>query len=410
MRNDHSELSEESRRRVRDPRPTTRDPHPVSRTPTAPRRGPFDFQLFLATLALVSVGIIFVFDASYARALTSREAGFDGLYLAKRQLGSAIAGGVLLGLMLLPRTRRLGRSATTVLAISLFLLVSVHFVGHRSHGATSWLRILGFSFQPSEGAKLALVIWLAWYLAGRSRAELSELRGLVVPLLPVMVVLGLVILEHDMGTAFTIAVPCLGLLFLAGARKRHLLYLVGVATLVMAGLIFQQPHALRRFKAWHNPIGTAQEEGYQVVQALVGIGSGGVLGAGLGEGRQKFWYLPASTAATDSIFVVIAEETGLVGSLALLGLFFWFTCRCWLLARRTRDRFSFLLANGLTMLIVFQALLNLAVVTNLMPTTGVPLPFISYGGSSLVFSLVAVGLLLNLSRREPEPLRSGQPR
>jgi cell division protein FtsW len=274
--------------------------------------------------------------------------------------------------------------------------VAVLFVGIRVNGAKRWLGFGLLRFQPSELAKLAVVVALATYsdcFRGRIR---HFARGFMPPVLLLFAVGGL-IAKEDLGTAISLVLTGLMVLYLAGARPSHMIGLVGGAAGVAGLFVMVQPYRLDRVRAWLDPWRHYNGPGYQPVHGLLALGSGGIFGDGIAGGKEKFLYLPAEH--TDYIFATIGEEFGLIGGAALLVTFLILVVRGLTVAHRSRDWFGSLLAAGLTSMLGIQALLNVAVVTSTIPATGVPLPFISYGGSSLVFTTIAVGIILNVSQQ-----------
>jgi cell division protein FtsW len=287
------------------------------------------------------------------------------------------------------------RIAYGLLALAVMLLVSV-LAFPPINGARRWIRFAGFSLQPSEIAKLALAIFLARFLERRAGEEGSLLRTFV----PCMAISGLLVLlvvaEPDLGTAMMLGVVCVVVLFTAGARLMHMALAAAPALAGLVVLLLFVPWRLKRMVAfldpWSDPLGAS----YQVVQSLLAVGSGGLHGLGFTEGRQKMFFLPF--AHSDFIFAVVSEELGLFGGLGVVALFGVFLWRGMRAALRAPDRFGMLLGIGIVTGIVTQALFNMSVVLALLPTKGIPLPFISYGGSSLVPTLFAVGVLLNISQ------------
>ncbi|HHY93213.1 MAG TPA: cell division protein FtsW, partial [Firmicutes bacterium] len=268
-------------------------------------------------------------------------------------------------------------------------------IGVAGGGARRWLQVGPLNVQPSEVAKLCTVLFLAGFLAERGDRIRHFWRGL----LPVLVVVGilclLILKQPDLGTAVALAGTAGVMLFAAGADLRHLAGLGAAAVPVLWWAIMGEEYRRVRFLAFLNPAADPQGSGYHIIQSLYALGSGGLLGVGLGQSHQKFLYLPERH--TDFIFAILGEEIGLLGTLAVLFLFFllaWRGCRAAMLAP---DRFGTLLAIGIISMVTLQALVNIGVVTGSLPITGIPLPFISYGGSSLVFSLASIGILLNIS-------------
>ncbi len=357
-----------------------------------------DLHLLLPTLLLVAFGVAMVFSASYPTVLESRQG--DAYYFVKRQAMFAVVGGLLLWLASRVKLRLIRDHVYYFLAVSVLLLLVVLGIGREVNGSRSWLGLGSLRFQPSELAKVGLLLALAKLFADRPAAA-TTLKGLLLPLALTGFVCGLILLENDFGVAAVTGLAALILLGLAGARGKHLAAL-GVSGAILAGaFIAMKPTRLIRVISFLNPDAYADSFGYQINRSLIALGSGGPFGLGFSRSREKFFYLP--TPHTDSIFAVIGEELGLVFCLGVLALFCWLGWRGLKVAAQSQDRFSALAAAGLTNLLLLQAAINLFVIVGLGPVTGIPLPFISYGGSSLVFSLIAVGLLANIARSAASP-------
>jgi cell division protein FtsW len=347
--------------------------------------------LVLVTLGLTAFGLVMVYSATSAAAAVG---GKDPSYYLKRQGIYAVLG---LGLMAIASRRdyrALRRSAPTLLVASFFLLLAVLGMGAVVNGARRWIVAGPIAFQPSELAKLAIAIWASAHLARRQAPQ--TLKELAKPVGVVCAASCLLILaEPDLGTAIAIVIMLAGILLVAGTPGR--LLAVATSAALFAGLfaIWLEPYRRARVFSFLNPWGDSQGAGFQVVQAMIGLGSGGFFGVGLGQGLQKVFYLPE--AHTDMIFAVIGEELGLLGSLALMAAYAAFAWAGVRIAIACRDPFGKRLAAGLTVLVCAQAAINLAAVMSLAPLTGIPLPFVSYGGSSLVVGLAAVGILLNIA-------------
>lgn len=371
-----------------------------------PRFAP-DYWLFHLTILLLAIGVLIIYDASYVQSIDLKRTGNDALYYLKRQ---ALWAGLGLSMMFLVMRFgywRLRGLAYLLLGLSLIGLIAVLYVpavNVVAKGAARWMKIGPVQFQPSEFAKLSLVIYLAAVLSRKD----CRIRDFWCGLCPLLLVVGVIALlverEPDLGTAVVIGLIAMTMFYVAGARKRHLLAMVVCAGVL--ALLAARGHEYRwnRIRVFLNPESDYHGVGYQTVQGLLAIGSGGPAGVGLGEGRGKY-YLPESN--TDFVFATIAEETGLWGSTLVLGLVMLLAWRGFRIARRTQDPFGALLAAGITATICWQSILNIAVVTNSVPATGVPLPFISYGGSSLMFLLIGVGILLNIAQHPEPPKRVG---
>jgi cell division protein FtsW len=364
-------------------------------------RESYDWGLLVVTLILLILGAGIILDASFARAMQSAGSKYDAFYFFKRQV--MWAGPAMIAMMAAMRFPywKLRESKFWLLGVIAagVLLLLVMVVGREINGSKRWFSIGPFGFQPSEFAKVALIIFLARY-SELWRTRIQDLwKGFIPPVL-VVLALGGLIAKEDLGTAITTIGTGLLMIGMMGARPKHMLGLVALAVLVGVGFIFHEPYRLQRIYAWVDlvvrPVAKHDGVAYQPAQGLLALGSGGLWGKGIMLGSAKHLYLPAEH--TDYILATVGEETGLVGCLTLLSLFGWLIIRGLTIAHRTRDWFGSLLAAGLTTMIGLQALLNIAVVTSLVPCTGVPLPFISYGGSSLVFTTLAVGIILNISQ------------
>ncbi|MDT7540492.1 MAG: cell division protein FtsW [Acidobacteriota bacterium] len=351
--------------------------------------------MFAATAALALFGVVMVYSAS---ADISFQQFGSQYYYVKRQALWTLAG---LAVMLVASQidyRIFSRRYVVWGALALTVLALVAVFGFSpTNGARRWIKLPGMSLQPSEFSKLVLAVFLAWLLERRAGEE-GSIRRTLIPALGVTGLLAaLVAKEPDLGTAMMLGVICFVMLYTAGARLLHLgaLGAAGVGVVVIA--IITAPFRMRRMGAFLDPWADAQGTGYQIVQSLLAVGSGGAHGVGFAEGKQKMFFLPF--AHSDYIFAVVGEELGLVGGLTVLavfGLFLWRGSRA---ARRAPDRFGMLLGLGIVTGIVAQALFNMSVVLSLLPSKGIPLPFISYGGSSMLLTLAGVGVLLNISQQ-----------
>jgi len=353
-----------------------------------------DRLLLGVVLLLAALGVVMVYSASSVTALARYGTSFHFLW---RQLVALALGLGLLVLGLRLGYRRAEAIAYLFLAATVLLLVAVllPFLGHRAGGARRWLSLGVFSFQPAEVAKLAFVVYLAHSL-GKKR---EKVRTFSIGFLPHLIVAGalmaLCFLEKDLGTCVVMALVLFVMLFAAGAQVSYLVGALLVGLPLGWGAIAGTPYRRERIMAWLDPFAYRRGAGYQMWESMVGIGNGGFFGQGLGAGRSKLFYLPE--AHTDFIAAVIAEETGLLGLLLLLLLYAVFVWRGLRAAYNSADPFGCYLALGVTTLVGVQALVNLGVVTVLLPTKGLTLPFVSYGGTSLVTLLAASGLLLSVS-------------
>lgn len=381
-----------------------------ARTPTDP--GAF-YLLLGATLALAGFGLVMVFSASAAAGVIHK--GFDGFYYVRRQALWLLGGLVLMLVMSLIDHRRLGRLPAWAWLVSTGSLVLVWVPGLSKtvNGATRWIDLGNVTIQPSEIAKLVVLVCFAQAVAARPHDEPLGLKELGEHLLRwVALPFALVVMQRDLGTAISMVFGPMVIAFVSGIRWRDALAVgAGMAGLVTL-LIKVEPYRARRLMAFLDPWADPQNAGYQAIQALYAFGAGGITGLGLGAGRQKFMYLPA--AQTDFIFAIIGEELGLIGTVGVAAAFAVFAYAGFRLALKAKDSFGRALAAGLVGGICCQAVLNMAAVTGLAPITGIPLPFISLGGWSLVMTLGGVGLALAVGRpprrevrRETSDLRRG---
>jgi cell division protein FtsW len=366
----------------------------VTRSPEVLHRRGDDLILFGTALALVSIGLVMVYSAS---SVVAFERMSDSAYFFKRQAVWAVLG---LAAMVIARSlhyERLRGFAVPLLLISALLLVAVLIpgIGRVAGGARRWIIAGPVSFQPVEIAKFALLLYVA-HFAARRGLLMRDLRGVIPPLVITGICAALVLRQPDMGSALMLCAVAVLVLFLAGVRMAHLALIGVVAVPAAAAAVLLAHYRVQRVLGFLDPWSDPQGRGFHVIQSLLAFGSGGVLGVGLGASSQKFFYLPERH--TDFIFSIIGEEIGLVGTGGLVLLFALLTYRGLLVARAAPDRFGALLAGGITAMIAGQALLNMGVATGLLPVTGIPLPFVSFGGSSLIMTMMQVGILLNISR------------
>ena len=358
-----------------------------------------DEWLFAATAALALFGVVMVYSASAD--ISFHQFGSQYYYVARQAVWTV--GGLALMLAASQVDYRLFSRRFVVIGLlvtTVLLLVAV-FGFPPVNGARRWIRLPGgFTFQPSEFSKIVLAIFLARLLERRAGEEASFKRTFVPCLVVTGVLAGLVAKEPDLGTAMMLGVVCLVMLYTAGARIAHLGMLGGLGLAGVVVMLITSPWRMGRIWAYLRPWDDAQGKGFQVVQSLIAVGSGGTNGLGFAEGRQKMFFLPF--AHSDYIFAVVGEELGLVGALTVLAVFALFLWRGVRAVRRAPDRFGMLLGMGIVTGIVAQALFNMSVVLSLVPSKGIPLPFISYGGSSMLLTLGAVGVLLNISQQGTE--------
>lgn len=354
-----------------------------------------DFLLVFITLMLLAVGMIMVYSASAAWATYKFE---DSFFFAKRQLLFAGLGVIAMFFIMNIDywTWRTWSKVVLIICFVLLVLVLIPGVGLVRGGARSWIGVGAFSIQPSEFMKIAMIAFLAKYLSENQKKITSLRKGLIPSLSLVFFAFGMIMLQPDLGTGTVMVGTCMVMIFVAGGR---ILHFVGLGMLGVAGfvaLIASAPYRIKRITSfldpWQDPLGS----GFQIIQSLYAIGPGGLLGLGLGKSRQKFFYLPEPQ--TDFIFAILAEELGFIGGSLVILLFALLLWRGVRIALGAPDLFGSFLAIGIISMIAIQVFINIGVVIGLMPVTGITLPFLSYGGSSLTLMLMAVGVLLNISR------------
>lgn len=358
------------------------------------RKLAFDRTLFFAGVGLTLFGLIMIYSASAVIALERHKSPH---YFLIKQTLAAVVGLVGMGIAMHVDYRRLLNRPLVYLGllVSVVLLAAALF-SDTTNQVRRWILAGPIQFQPSEIAKLALVLFLA-YLIPRKENRINDLTGTIVPCAVIVGQLALLVyLQPDLGTATIYVLLTIVLLFLAGLRWRYLVTSGGACAVVLGLMILQAPYRVRRILAFLNPENDPLGAGFQARQSILAVASGGIQGASLGQSRQKLFYLPEPH--TDFIFAVIAEELGFLGALAVIvafGVLFW---RGMVAATGAPDRGGYYLAAGITLWLVLQAMMNIAVTLGLVPTKGIPLPFLSYGGSSLVMCLIGLGVLLNISQ------------
>jgi len=361
-------------------------------------QGP-DRLLVAIILGLTGFGAVMVFSAGAAFAAKTYG---DWTYFLKREGAYSAAGLIAFAIGMRLDYSIYRRLAYPLLFLSMAMLAAVLKVGPAINGAVRWFRWGALSFQPSELAKFALALYLAVLLARKAEKVKDFRMGFLPPLVMTGIFLVLLLKQPDLGTAVIMGVTALGLLFVAGTRTSYILLSVLVAAPIgWKVFIAGEPWRMRRFLAFLYPWQFRRDTGYQLYESLISVGSGGLWGQGLGQGHQKLFFLPE--AHTDFILAIIGEELGLVGVLSVLLAFTVLVWRGLRAASRARDAFGCYLAFGMTLLFGLQALVNMGVVLGLLPTKGLPLPFVSYGGTALVMSLFMAGVLANISARNPEP-------
>ena len=372
--------------------------HNQTRILQAPMARSYDKLLFFAMAALIIFGTIMIYSSTGVVVPAGEKKSITEFYYVKRHLITMLLGTIALLAAYRMKPDHLERLAIPLLAFSAVLLVLVFVpqISVKAGGARRWLRLGFMTFQPSELVKLAMVIFLARYLS-RPDYDPDSFWCFVKPLTIMAGFQAVFLKQPDFGATMSLFILTMSLLFLAGTRIRYLASLLVLALPVIYRLAME-PYRLRRITSFLDPWKDAQGSGFQLIQSFISLGSGGLTGLGLGESRQKLAYLPAKH--TDFIFCLVGEELGLVGATVVIGLFAVIFLRGIAVAGKAKDPFLHLLAYGLTMMIAVQAIVNFSVVTGMVPTKGLPLPFMSYGGSALLVNMAIIGLLLRISRGE----------
>ncbi|WP_067838832.1 stage V sporulation protein E [Amphibacillus sediminis] len=354
-----------------------------------------DGKLLIVICLLVFIGVVMVYSAS---SIWADYKFADPFYFAKRQLLFAILGlFAMYGVSLVPyHTWRIYSKPILISTLILLGLVLIPGIGLLRGGARSWIGVGAFSIQPAEFIKLALIIFLADVIADRQKYLTSFRKGFGPLLLLILFCFGLIMLQPDLGTGVVLVGSCLLLLFIGGAKIKHYIGLGLVGIIGFAGLIISAPYRIDRITAFLNPWDDPLGNGFQIIQSLYAIGPGGLLGLGYGHSLQKYFYLPEPH--NDFIFAILAEELGFIGASILLCVFLYLLWRGAYIGMNAPDKFGALVAFGIVGMISLQVAINISVVIGLIPVTGITLPFLSYGGSSLTITLAAMGIVLNISR------------
>ncbi|MCG6552819.1 MAG: putative lipid II flippase FtsW [Candidatus Magnetominusculus sp. LBB02] len=366
------------------------------------QKGQFDKILFAAVLCLILVGVFMVYSATSvvapSRSGDTLAASLTDLRYLKKHLASILLGFALMALMYKTNVETLKKAAIPLVVCSALLLLAVKVpgIGISVNGARRWIRIAGITFQPSELVKLSMVLFMARYLSGESFAT-DSVKAFAKPIGLMMVLQAILLLQPDFGSAAIVGVITFTLLFMAGVRIKYILSL-GVVLIPVVIKLIMEPYRLKRVLVFLDPWADEKRGGFQLIQSFVALGNGGLNGVGIGKSTQKLFFLPE--AKTDFIFAIVGEETGLIGAALVVLLFMVIFIRGIYIVSRLKGGFSMYTAMGIMILISIQAVTNMAVVSGLLPTKGLPLPFISYGGSSMILNAAAIGILLNLSEGE----------
>ncbi|MBI4310115.1 MAG: putative lipid II flippase FtsW [Candidatus Omnitrophica bacterium] len=353
--------------------------------------------LTVVTMALICVGIVMIYSAGCVNAMENFK---DSLYYLKRHLLFLALGLAASAAVMMFDYRQMQPFARRILLVSIVLLalVLIPHIGKESYGARRWFKLGMFHFQPSELAKLAIIIYTADFLARKQDIIKNFWRGFVPPVLLMGIVCILTVKQPDLGTTVETAVVVMVMLLVGGARLRHMAVIALGGLIAVVYLVIKEPYRMARIVAFLDPWQDSRGIGFQLTQSQIALGSGGFFGVGLGHSQQKLFYLPA--AHTDFILSIIGEELGLVGTLAVILLFIMLIWTGTRIIRHTHDAFGYFLSIGIVMMLGLQAMVNIGVSIGAFPTKGLPLPFISYGGSALIFHLAAIALLLNVSKTQ----------
>ena len=372
------------------------------------RRGPA-WGLFVTALALTCIGVVMVYSASSVAA----QAQFhDGAFFLTRQLIYTVLGLAAMSVAWNLHYLKLRRWTVPLLVLTVAAVVLVLFphIGRVAGGARRWLSLGGIvNVQPAELAKLAMILYLGNFLANRGERVREFASGVLPPLIFLLILGAAILKQPDLGSVLVLGLITMVMLFVGGARVSHLLWVLLAAVPVGGAVVLHESYRSSRLLAFLDPWKDPRGTGFHIIQSLVALGSGGFAGLGLGHSQQKFFFLPERH--TDFIFAIIGEELGLLGATAIIALFLLLAVWGYRIASRIPDRYGMLLTSGLVTMLVGQAALNIGVVSGAVPVTGVPLPFISFGGSSLVVSYLAIGILLNISQyaHPPEPVAAERP-
>jgi cell division protein FtsW len=365
------------------------------------RYGEVDLAFFLIVIALLVIGIIMMFSASYAWAISE---GKSGNYYAKEQIKMAIIGLIAMYFLSIVdyHLYKTPGIAVSAYVVPVVLLILVLFVGTSEGGAQRWLVIGSFNFQPSELMKIGIVIFFAYHIE-KNYDRMSRFKTGILPYLAALAVVAiLLMMEPHLSCTVLICTIALSMVIVGGARPIHFIGLVIVGVAALIGIVLYLSisegygYFQVRIQSWLDPFSDSQGDTWQTCQSLIAIGSGGLFGLGLGESRQKYLYLPETK--NDFVFSIVCEELGFVGALMVVLLFVLLVFRGFYIASRAHDKFGMLLAIGFTMHIGLQAFINIGVVSNLIPNTGISLPFFSYGGTALILQLAEMGIVMNISR------------
>ncbi len=356
--------------------------------------------LFTVSVILICIGIVMIYSAS---SIYAWERYKDGFFFLKRHISFLVIGAFLTFLVMSVDYRKFKRFAKPLLILSslLLILVLIPGIGREVSGARRWFRFRFISFQPSELANIAIIIYTADFIDRKGNLIRTFSKGFLPPICVLGLSALLILMQPDLGSALAIGILVFIMLFVAGVRISYLLFIILAGLPMLYILIASVPYRRMRIMAFLNPWLDPKGSGFQIIQSQIALGSGGIFGVGLGHSKQKLFYLPA--AHTDFIFSIIGEELGLLGTLGVIILFMIFIQQGLKIIKNATDKFGYFLALGLVLMISIKGLINIGVSCGVLPTKGLPLPFISYGGSSFIFDLMSVGILINIARTGEYP-------
>ncbi len=356
--------------------------------------------LFTLTFILICIGMVMIYSASSIYAWEHYQ---DGFFFLKRHISFIFIGALLAFIMMSFDYRKLKKYAKPILVVSLFLMVLVLIpgLGREVSGARRWFRFKFISFQPSELVNLAVIIYVADFISRKGNLIKTFIRGFLPPICVLGFTALLILMQPDLGTTLALSGVVFLMLFISGTRPAYLLSILLSALPMLYFLVFHVPYRRARILAFLNPWLDPKGSGFQIIQSQIALGSGGIFGVGLGHSKQKLFYLPA--AHTDFIFSIIGEELGLIGTVTIIILFMLLIQQGIRVIKNAPDRFGYFLALGLLLMITLKAIINIGVSCGVLPTKGLPLPFISYGGSSFIFDMVSIGILMNIARTGEYP-------
>ncbi len=363
----------------------------------------FDRQTLFIVIVLITIGLMAVYSSTSVITpdmMEKSEGKVSQFHYLKKQLLALLLGIIVMFAAYKVKLEYIRKMAVPLLILSLICLLLVFTsMGMSANGARRWIKLVFLSFQPSELVKLAMIVFLAWYMS-RADFKRDSIVWFVIPIVIMGIFQGIFLKQPDYGAAVSLAILTISMLMLGGVRLRYIGGVSIIAVIAFGALLATKPYRMKRLTAFLNPWDDPLGSGFQLIQSYIALGSGGLTGVGPGESRQKLLFLPE--VHTDFIFSLIGEEAGFIAALIVILLFSLLFYRGIKIALGTNNLFPYFIASGITLMITIQAIINFCVTTGLFPTKGLPLPFISYGGSSMIVNLLAVGLLLNVSKRQEQ--------